>query len=193
MATARSLGKIGVGPVKGAVMPASSAEAAEKGAHFEHDLPDLSATEALGRKLAALARPGDVIALEGALGAGKTSLARAFIRALTAPAGAPETEEIPSPTFTLVQVYEREPAPVWHFDLYRLERPEEVYELGFEEALAGAISLIEWPGRLGDLLPDERLDVTLCFAEDNNGRHATITGHGAWRERLADRNRGQRP
>ncbi len=171
-------------------MPASSAEATDEGAVFEHDMQDLPATEALGRRLAALARPGDVIALEGALGAGKTSLARAFIRALIAQGGAPDNEEIPSPTFTLVQVYDREPAPVWHFDLYRLERPEEVYELGFEEALADAISLIEWPGRLGALLPDERLEVSLRFAEGGDGRHATITGYGAWRERLAEWNEG---
>ena len=149
------------------------------------DLPNEAATVALARRLAGLARPGDVIALAGDLGSGKTSFARAFIRSL--PLGdAAGDEEIPSPTFTLVQIYERRPAPVWHFDLYRLERPEEAYELGLEDALAGAISLIEWPERLGPLLPAERLDVRLFFTEDAVGRRAELAGHGGWSERLGD-------
>src|SRR3546814_13591165 len=82
------------------------------------------------------------------LGAGKTALARALIRALPGPAGA-AAEEVPSPTFTLVQIYERRPAPVWHFDLYRLDSAAEVEELGFSEALAGGLALVEWPERLG--------------------------------------------
>ncbi|MCH6588680.1 MAG: tRNA (adenosine(37)-N6)-threonylcarbamoyltransferase complex ATPase subunit type 1 TsaE, partial [Proteobacteria bacterium] len=106
------------------------------------ELPDEAATACLAQSLAARARNGDVIALFGELGSGKTAFARAFINALPAPggtapvsgpAGAPE--EVPSPTFTLLQTYERAPAPVWHFDLYRLVRPDEVYELGFEDAL----------------------------------------------------------
>src|SRR3546814_15561179 len=86
----------------------------------------------------------DVVALFGDLDAGKTALARALIRALPGPAGA-AAEEVPSPTFTLVQIYERRPAPVWHFDLYRLDSAAEVEELGFSEALAGGIALVEWP------------------------------------------------
>src|SRR4051812_13695997 len=104
----------------------------------EHD------TAALGAALAAEARPGDVIALVGPLGAGKTTLARGFIQKR---AGA--DEEVVSPTFTLVQTYEAPDAVIWHFDLYRLNDPEEALELGFEEALAAGISLIEWPERLG--------------------------------------------
>lgn len=173
-------------------MPGAPAKTKETKAGIKRDLPDLQATEDLGRRLAALARPGDVIALEGDLGAGKTSLARAFIRSLAAPPDAAESEEIPSPTFTLVQVYDRDPAPVWHFDLYRLERPEEIYELGLEEALAGAISLIEWPQRLGPLLPGERLDVELLFAEGSDARRAVITGHGAWADRLSNWNDDER-
>lgn len=166
-------------------MAGAPAKTERKRASVTCSLPDLQATQGLGQALAALARPGDVIALEGDLGSGKTCLARAFIKALGHP-GTAESEEIPSPTFTLVQVYERRPAAVWHFDLYRLERPEDVYELGFEEALGGAISLIEWPGRLGALLPGERLDVELLFAEASNARRAVVTGHGAWVERLRD-------
>src|SRR3546814_13626352 len=98
--------------------------------------PDLAATESLGRALARLLRPGDVIALSGDLGAGKTALARALIRALPGPQGAAD-EEVPSPTFTLAQIYERRPGPVWHLDLYRLARPAGVAELGFSEPPGG--------------------------------------------------------
>ncbi len=149
---------------------------------FSLDLSHEAATAALAQAVAGCARRGDVIALSGDLGAGKTAFARAFIQALSG--GAAET--VPSPTFTLVQVYERAPAPVWHFDLYRLERPEEVYELGFEDALAQGISLIEWPERLGPLLPRERLDIALAFAADPNARRAALRGHGSWEKRCGD-------
>ena len=151
------------------------------------ELPDEAATAALARRLAALARGGDVIALSGDLGTGKTAFARAFINALPRPAGAPgggEPEEVPSPTFTLLQIYERAPAPVWHFDLYRLERPEEIHELGLEEALQLAISLIEWPERLGPLLPAERLDLSLEFAASPGARRARLSAAGDWAGRL---------
>ncbi|MEE8188684.1 MAG: tRNA (adenosine(37)-N6)-threonylcarbamoyltransferase complex ATPase subunit type 1 TsaE [Kiloniellales bacterium] len=151
------------------------------------ELPDEAATAALARRLAGLARAGDVIALSGDLGTGKTAFARAFINALPRPAGAEggeEPEEVPSPTFTLLQIYERAPAPVWHFDLYRLERPEEVYELGLEEALQLAISLIEWPERLGPLLPAERLDLLLEYAASPGARRARLSAMDAWARRL---------
>ncbi|HEY9549912.1 MAG TPA: tRNA (adenosine(37)-N6)-threonylcarbamoyltransferase complex ATPase subunit type 1 TsaE, partial [Kiloniellaceae bacterium] len=152
-------------------------------------LPDLAATESLGRALARLLRPGDVIALSGDLGAGKTALARALIRALPGPQGAAD-EEVPSPTFTLAQIYERRPGPVWHFDLYRLESAAEVEELGFSEALAG-IALVEWPERLGALLPADALQVTLTFVKPGvktgeGGRLARLEGGGDWPHRLAE-------
>jgi tRNA threonylcarbamoyladenosine biosynthesis protein TsaE len=150
---------------------------------LEIPLPDESATAALARHLAALARRGDVIALFGELGSGKTSFARAFVNALARPGGG-AAEEVPSPTFTLVQIYDRSPAPVWHFDLYRLSRAEEVHELGFEEALAEGISLIEWPERLGDLLPPHRLAIRFAFADEAGARRATLEGGGTWPERL---------
>lgn len=155
-------------------------------------LADPAATETLGRALARLLRPGDVVALRGELGAGKTALVRALIRALPGPAGA-EAEEVPSPTFTLVQTYERLPAPVWHFDLYRLESAEEVEELGFSEALAEGIVLVEWPERLGSRLPEEALSVTLTFdargdasGDAASGRRARLDGGGDWPARLAE-------
>src|SRR5229473_206998 len=119
------------------------------------ELPDEAATAALAARIAARARPGDVIALKGELGAGKTSFARAFIRARGG------DEAVLSPTFTLVQTYELPSAAVWHFDLYRLRSPEEAWELGIEEAFHAGIALIEWPERLGPLLPARHLLVAL--------------------------------
>ena len=146
---------------------------------FETSLPDPAATARLATRVAPLARIGDVVALRGPLGSGKTSFARAFIEAR---AGRPL--EVPSPTFTLVQTYELPNGPVWHFDLYRLERPDDAIELGVDEAFASAISLIEWPERLGDLLPADRLDVWLDFTGD--GRRASLEAQGSWHARLAD-------
>ena len=94
-------------------------------------LPNPAATDDLGRKLAAILKPGDVVALDGPLGSGKTALARAAIRALTSP-----EEDVPSPTFTLVQSYESERGPLYHFDLYRLEAPDQAVELGIDDAFA---------------------------------------------------------
>jgi tRNA threonylcarbamoyladenosine biosynthesis protein TsaE len=147
-------------------------------------LPDPVATAALARVLAAVSERGDVIGLSGELGAGKTTFARAFIEARLAPAGG-VAEEVPSPTFTLVQIYETDDVPIWHFDLYRLDRPEDVYELGIEDAFADAISLIEWPERMGTLLPRDRLDVVLAFGDGETVREARLVGHGHWAARLS--------
>jgi tRNA threonylcarbamoyladenosine biosynthesis protein TsaE len=143
-------------------------------------LADEAATVALARRIAGVAKAGDVIALAGDLGVGKTAFARAFVDALTG-----EREEVPSPTFTLVQTYESKAGAIWHFDLYRLERPDEAYELGLEEALCEGISLIEWPDRAAILLPEERLDLTLTFAADPNARTAHLAGRGSWADRLS--------
>ena len=141
-------------------------------------LRSLPATAALAARLAPLLRAGDVVALSGDLGAGKTFFARALIQALGGP------DEVPSPTFTLVHTYDLAPAPVWHFDLYRLARPEDAYELDIEDAFVDAISLIEWPERLGALLPRDRLDINLAFGETETARVATIAGGPSWSERL---------
>jgi tRNA threonylcarbamoyladenosine biosynthesis protein TsaE len=143
------------------------------------ELPDETATSALGAAIAAIAEPGDVIALEGELGAGKTTLARAFIRACGI------REEVPSPTFTLVQVYDAGATTIWHFDLYRLRSPAEAWELGIEDAFNDGISLIEWPERLGPLLPARRLEVHLIFADGPNARRALLAGESGWQTRLA--------
>ena len=144
---------------------------------FERELPDEAATARLGQDLALALRPGDAVALSGDLGAGKTSLARALIRAM---AGDPALE-VPSPTFTLVQVYELR-LPIHHFDLYRLSSPDELDELGLDEALAGGAALIEWPERAGGRLPPGALHVELVHHGD--GRLARISGSGGLIERV---------
>src|SRR3954454_5054548 len=139
-------------------------------------LPDEEATAALAARIAALARPGDVIALKGELGTGKTTFARAFIRARGS------REAVPSPTFTLVQLYEIGEVPIWHFDAYRLRDPDEAWELGIEDAFRDGISLIEWPERLGPLLPARRLQITLSDTDLPNTRLVALDLGGAWAE-----------
>lgn len=136
------------------------------------ELDSLAATERLAARLAHVARAGDVIGLSGELGAGKTTFARAFIRARLGPV------EVPSPTFTLVQVYEGADVAIWHFDLYRIEDPSEALELGIEEAFAAAISLIEWPERLGDAPLPDWLELRLEPADAPEARRAQLVGHG---------------
>jgi len=137
---------------------------------FSFFLPDEAATERLGATLASRLRPRDVVALQGGLGVGKTTLARAILRAAS---GDPALI-VPSPTFTLVEIYDTPMGVFWHFDLYRLEEPEQVFELGWEEARADGMALVEWAERLGALLPRERLTVTLAMEGD--GRRADLQG-----------------
>lgn len=144
------------------------------------DLPDETATAGLAARISALAETGDVIALKGDLGTGKTSFARAFIRARS-----DCDTEIPSPTFTLAQVYELEPAVIWHFDLYRLASPEEAWELGIEDAFSEGISLIEWAERLGPLLPERRLEINFAFGDRPSARQVSLDPGTAWQARLA--------
>ncbi len=137
-------------------------------------------TRALGARLARLLRRGDVIALHGEVGAGKTALVRGLIQALLR-----TEEEVPSPTYTLVQMYEGPDFPVWHFDLYRLENADDVQELGWDETQDG-VALIEWPERAGAYLPASRLDVFLEISGD--GRRARLEPGGeGWQERLDER------
>ncbi len=146
------------------------------------DLADADATARLGAEIARGLAPGEAVLLYGALGMGKSTLARGLIRALTRP-----DEDVPSPTFTLVQFYDSEP-PVAHFDLYRLTRPEEAAEIGLDEALDEGCAVIEWPERLGDdpavwLGPDR---LTVRLAEAGGGRRATVSGAGAWENKVMD-------
>ena len=139
-------------------------------------LPDLAATEALARTLAALLRPGDAVLLQGPLGAGKSALARALLRAATDDPAL----EVPSPTFTLVQTYDAPAGRLHHFDLWRLDGPAALHELGWDEA-RDDIVLVEWPDRLGELRPADALTVTLEPRLDGS-RRAVLSG---WTGRLA--------
>lgn len=140
------------------------------------DLPDLAATARLAARVAELARPGDTILLAGPLGAGKSAFARAFLRH----AAADPALEVPSPTYTLVQSYD---LPAWrahHFDLWRLDGPGALRELGWDEA-ANDVVLVEWPDRLGGERPTDALEVTL-IPRGEDPRRALVTG---WPGRLA--------
>lgn len=141
-------------------------------------LADEAATARLGAAIAAGLRTGEAVCLSGPLGAGKSTLARALVRALTTP-----KEEVPSPTFTLVQFYVGPRLAVAHFDLYRLTRAEEAYEIGLDDALDEGAAVIEWPERLGAHLPADRLDVEIGHTEEEAGRRVRLTPHGAWEGR----------
>lgn len=134
----------------------------------------------LAQDLAFAVRPGDLVTLSGNLGAGKTTFARAVIRAL---AGS-DREEIPSPTFSLVQTYATPRMGVAHLDLYRLNAPSELDELGLDLALKTGIALVEWPERAGGVLPHDRLDILIEDEADATTRRITLTGHGGWGPRL---------
>ena len=146
---------------------------------LELELADAEATAALGGAVGRALRAGDAVCLWGPLGAGKTTLARGLIRSLTRP-----DEEIPSPTFTLVQLYETPVFPVAHFDLYRLGRAAEVDELGLDEALDEGAVVIEWPERLEGRLPPDRLDILLRI--EGEARRVRLEPHGAWEGRRVE-------
>jgi tRNA threonylcarbamoyladenosine biosynthesis protein TsaE len=148
------------------------------------NLPTLDATKDLAARIVKCLRVGDIVALKGPLGAGKTTLARYIIQGL----GWMESE-IPSPTFTLAQEYDFSKFTLWHFDMYRLEAPEDAFEIGVEEAFATGVSLIEWPERLGGYLPLQRLDVTLSFRndagrDDEGARQVELSVESAWADRV---------
>ena len=138
-------------------------------------LANPAATEALAAAYAARLAPGDVIALTGDLGAGKTVFARALIRSLGRAAGT-DIDHVPSPTFTLVQLYDLADFTLYHFDLYRLKAPDEVWEIGIEDAFADGVSVIEWAERIEHLLPPHYIGINLAFGPDETARIATVTG-----------------
>ncbi|MCF6216180.1 MAG: tRNA (adenosine(37)-N6)-threonylcarbamoyltransferase complex ATPase subunit type 1 TsaE [Emcibacter sp.] len=158
-------------------------------------LDDMAAVTDFAARFAPLLIVGDIVALDGGLGAGKTALCRAIIQALG------YKGDVPSPTFNLVQIYDPSPKSlrenpnvptIWHMDLYRLEHPEEAFELGIEDAFDTAVSLIEWPSKLGPHLPTGFLTLRLEICaitnqnntENNTARKLSFIGDMAWRERL---------
>lgn len=149
---------------------------------YAQSLVSLDATKQFASRLAACLKAGDCLALHGGLGVGKTTFVRFLIEALCGPTA------VPSPTFTLVQTYETAVTTLWHFDLYRLKQADELYELGWEEALQG-IALVEWPERAGSHLPVNRLDVKLDIMTEREGvptRQISLDGSSAWQLRLKD-------
>ncbi len=134
--------------------------------------------EALGARLAARLAVGEAVCLFGPLGAGKSTLARGLVRALTRP-----DLDVPSPTFTLMQTYDGPAFSIAHFDLYRLKRPEEAFEIGLDEALDVGAAVVEWSERLEGALPPDRLEVALTMDEEDRGRLARWRGLGRWREK----------
>lgn len=155
------------------------------------ELSDLSATKRLGRLLAVQLKAGDVIALSGTLGAGKSALARAIIQAID-----PTEVDVPSPTFTLVQHYSlADGTPLWHLDLYRIDDAEDAMALGLDDAFIDAVCLIEWPDRLKKFIPKTNLSIHLHATDasdeavDNSGagstvRFAVVTAPPCWADRV---------
>lgn len=149
-------------------------------------LADQTDTQALAARLAPFARPGDVIALAGDLGTGKTTFARGFINALFVAHDLPP-EEVPSPTFTLVQEYQLPDFTLYHIDLYRIEAQSELFELGLDDAFADGVSLVEWPDRLGSLLPADRLALAFRHGDPSahqDSRLVQLTAFGDWQGRI---------
>jgi len=136
-------------------------------------LPNSAATDALAQKIASALGPGDTLLLQGELGSGKTHFARALIRARLGPDGV--GAEVPSPSFTLVQTYDAPGSEIWHADLYRLSDPQEVLELGLDDALSEAICLVEWPERWDEAWPDDALGLQFTVpAVEADARRVTL-------------------
>ena len=157
--------------------------------NFQRTFPTLANAELVGEedtrkaatKLSSLLKAGDVLALWGDLGVGKSTLARALIQHLC---GA--DTDVPSPTFTLVQTYDAPDFVLWHMDLYRLDAPDDVFELGIEDAFYDAVSLIEWPDKMGGYLPLNRLDVVMRFDANKGTRTLDLQGDQTWVSRLKE-------
>ena len=144
-------------------------------------LPDREATRQLGRRLARLIGPGDVLALRGVLGSGKTELARALLRAR-----ADAEIEVPSPSYTLVQDYRFADLVIRHIDLYRIDDPAELLELGLDAPAAGEAWLLEWPERAAAVLPLDRLDLELRQGDTPEARSAHLRAGASWAPRLGE-------
>ena len=148
---------------------------------YTKNIRDEKELSALAARLAPHLGTGDVVTLTGGLGAGKTAFVRALVNAMSL-----QREEVPSPTFTLVQTYDLPRFSLWHFDLYRMkEDRRDILELGWDEARRSGVTLVEWPDRLGGLLPKDRLEINIAFHKDSeNARAVTLSPCGSWMGRL---------
>ena len=153
---------------------------------IEFEIADLGRLAEFAAATSEQTLPGHMIGLSGPLGVGKTEFARALILARAKASAVAPPREVPSPTFTLLQTYAMGDEDLSHFDLYRLEGPDDVRELGFDDALDAGPVLVEWPDRLGPLVPENRLDITFAFGEQAGARKVTLVGHGDWLDRLND-------
>ncbi|WP_166417784.1 tRNA (adenosine(37)-N6)-threonylcarbamoyltransferase complex ATPase subunit type 1 TsaE [Cochlodiniinecator piscidefendens] len=140
-----------------------------------------TATTELAQQLAPTLGTGDAVLLEGPIGAGKTHFARALIQSLLDYA-----EDVPSPTFTLVQTYETSNFDIWHCDLYRLTHPDEVFELGLDEAFETSLCLIEWADRLGSETPENALQLSFEMLENDQDRKITFSGSSPQWDKIFD-------
>jgi tRNA threonylcarbamoyladenosine biosynthesis protein TsaE len=145
-------------------------------------VPTPEGTAQIATRLGRLLGAGDTVLLHGPVGAGKSHFARALIKSRLAIEG--RIEDVPSPTFTLVQTYALADVEIWHADLYRLHDPAECLELGLDQAFETAICLVEWPDRLGSLMPDTALHLKISQGPEPEARVLTFAGHPDWAERL---------
>ena len=141
------------------------------------NIDSLEKTKSLAEKIAKITKLGDVIELQGDLGAGKTTFARYFINSLLS-----TEEEVLSPTFNLVHTYDAKDFTIWHFDLYRLKHENEAEELGITDAFTNGVCIIEWPQIITRILPKSRLLINLLATDDS--REAVIQGYGSWENRV---------
>lgn len=148
---------------------------------FCHELPCAEATISLARRLAPFLRLGDVVALKGELGSGKTTFARALICELVG-----VDLEVPSPTYTLAQSYMARSFEIWHFDLYRIKSADELLKLELAEMQRNCLLLIEWPDRLGPGFMSDRLEIIFKYLGDNEARGVEFVGLNSWEERLRE-------
>ena len=146
---------------------------------YEIDIHSLEELQAFAVLMAEIAEGQNVITLSGDLGAGKTEFARAFIRSLVG-----EETEVPSPTFSLVQQYDMSTTPIWHFDLYRLENKDDVWELGLEEALQDGICLIEWPERIAGMKFKNHIEIIIKTSQHSQHRQLILSVDNVWRRRI---------
>lgn len=144
-------------------------------------LKDQEQTKKFASKVAKISESGDIITFSGNLGVGKTSFIQYFIRSLS-----DKEVEVTSPTFNLLHIYQVNSLEIWHFDLYRLKKKEEVYEIGIEDAFDKGLSLIEWPEIIIDILPKNRLDLKIEFTEEKEARIISWSGSNKWIKSLSE-------